>query len=249
MKRSNLYIIIQARMTSTRLPGKVMLPLCGKSVLEVMFERLKRFHEHLIVATTDDGSEAPIVELCKRMNIRSYRGSIHDVLSRYYHAALAYGAEEDDIVVRLTSDCPLVDPDIVQRTIDFFIREKSDLTVAGPHSGFPRGMDTAVFRFALLKRMQENAVSDYDREHVTPYAERIAGELKIVDYTNTADHSRYRLTLDEPDDYRAIREVYRLFDDSVAFTYEALMAMLESHPHIYEMNKHVEQKKRTDDDE
>ncbi len=239
-----LFLIIQARMTSTRLPGKVMLEVCGISVLEWMIRRLEPLREAIVIATTDDGSEAPIVALCERLGVRCFRGSTENVLERYYLAARHFGARSGDIVVRCTSDCPLIDPEIIAGAIARYRAGGYDYLSAGTHSGFPRGMDTEVFGFDLLEKAHREATTPYEREHVTPYLHTTRrSELKIGTYDAGADRSHYRLTLDEPDDFRAIRAVYEGLGCHSGFTYPELIAFLEAHPEIPEMNRHVEQKK------
>lgn len=232
-------------MTSTRLPEKVMLPLCGKTVLEIMFDRLKEFKKNIIIATTNDGTQQPIIRTCQRNGIRVYEGDTEDVLSRYYEAASLFGAKENDAIVRLTSDCPLIDPDIVQKTINYYFENDLDLAGAGPHSGYPRGMDTTVFKFKWLEYMHFHAIEKYDREHVTPYFGKIKTNLKIDNLFNNPDESHYRLTLDEPDDYTVIKEVYKQFNCSIDFTYRELINMLKENPYIVDINKHVKQKNGT----
>jgi spore coat polysaccharide biosynthesis protein SpsF len=238
----NLMIIIQARMTSTRLPGKVMLPLCGKTVLEMMLERLAPFKENIIVATTDEGSQTPIVELCKALHVKYFEGDTDDVLARYYLAAAKFSANDATLIVRCTSDCPLIDVGIVQDTIAFFQNSGAEYVCACQQSGFPRGMDTEVFSFRHLKKAYFNALSAHHKEHVTPYVKENA---RCALFQNAQDHSQYRLTLDEADDYKAIQELYKKLDCKTDFSYETLIETLEQNPHIYEMNKHVEQKKNT----
>lgn len=240
----NLFLIIQARMTSTRLPGKVMLEICGVPVLELMLRRLEQFRNQIIIATTDDGSEAPIIALSERLGIRCFRGSTDDVLERYYRAASHFGARAGDTVVRCTSDCPLIDPEIAAKTIACFEEGPYDYVSAGVHSGYPRGMDTEVFGFDLLAEAHREATTGYEREHVTPYIYVTKKtDLNIGSLKDASDHSRYRLTLDEPDDYRAIRAVYEGLGCRTDFTYTELIGFLQAHPHIHEMNRHVEQKK------
>lgn len=236
----NIKIIIQARMTSTRLPKKVMLPLCGKSVLEVMLDRLQEFHENIIIATINDGSQTPIVELCKHLHVKYFEGDTDDVLARYFHAATKYGAEDEDIIVRCTSDCPLIDTQIIKETIAYFKNSDAEYVCACQNSGFPRGMDTEVFSFKHLKEAYKNAISEHHKEHVTPYVKE---NVKCAFYRNTQDHSKYRLTLDEIDDYRAITALYEKLGCRTDFTYKEMIEVLEANPEIYEMNKHVEQKK------
>lgn len=237
---TNLFIIIQARITSTRLPAKVMLPLCNKTVLEVMIDRLKSYKSNIIIATTNDGNQKPIVELCKKLGLKYYEGDTNNVLSRFYEASVKFNVKDEDIIVRLTSDCPLVDFDITKQTIDYFIKKDVDYVGSGPHSGYPRGLDTAVFRFKLLKYMYENATDDYEKEHVTPYMAKM--NLEVLSYNNKIDDSKYRLTLDEKEDYEAITEIYKKFDNNVNFTYDELITMLNNNQYIYEINQNVQQK-------
>lgn len=236
-----LFIIIQARMTSTRLPGKVMLPLCGRTVLEVMIERLKSFKDNIIIATTNDGTQTPIVELCKKLGIKYYEGDTNNVLSRYYEAAVKFGAKENDIIVRMTSDCPLIDEKIARDTIEYFKKNNVDHVGSGPHSGYPMGIDTSVFRFKLLEHMYFNATEDFEKEHVSPYMMKM--NIEVLSFENKHDDSKYRLTLDEDDDYKAIKEVYKKFDNRLDFSYDELITVLKENEYIYEMNKHVHQKK------
>ena len=238
----NMKIVIQARMTSTRLSAKVMLPLCGKTVLEVMLERLGEFKDNIIIATTDDGSQTPIVELCKRLHVSYFEGDTNDVLARYYHAARKFGADDETIIVRCTSDCPLIDPDIVKKSIEFFTTRDAEYVCACQDSGFPRGMDTEVFSFKHLKEAYENALTEHHKEHVTPYVKE---KVRCASYKNKDDHSKYRLTLDEADDYKAITELYKKLGCRTDFSYEEMIQTLEQNPEIYEINKHVEQKKHT----
>ncbi|WP_125563847.1 MULTISPECIES: cytidylyltransferase domain-containing protein [Pseudoalteromonas] len=238
---NKVQIIIQARMTSTRLPGKVLLPLCTSTVLQVMLERLQDLTENVIVATTDDGSEHPIVALCQRLGVKYFRGSTEDVLSRYYLAARQFGAQDNTAIVRLTSDCPLIDADLVRQAITYYHNHDVDMVSLGPHSGFPRGLDTCVFAFRLLARTHQLATSAPDREHVTlGMAKFNTMNSHIISAGD--DHSHYRLTLDEPDDYTAIKAIYQQLDNRLDFGFSELLETLKNHPHLADINKHVEQK-------
>jgi spore coat polysaccharide biosynthesis protein SpsF len=238
------HIIIQARMTSTRLPKKVMLPLCDKSALEIMFDRLSKFKENIIIATTNDGSEKDITTLCEKLNIKYYRGDTNNVLSRYYESAIKFNIQEDDTVVRLTSDCPLMDGDILENVITFFENSEFDYVSNVVDRSFPRGLDIEVFKFSALKKAYENASLELETEHVTTYIHTThKSEFKIGSFKDKEDNSIYRLTLDEKDDYEAIKEVYKKFDCKIDFSYEELIYVLKQNPYIYEINSHIEQKK------
>lgn len=239
------FIIIQARMSSTRLPGKVMLPLCKKTVLEVMIKRLQVFNKNIIIATTNDGSEMPIVNLCKKLGLKYYKGDTNDVLSRYYEAGVKYGAEDDDIIVRLTSDCPLIDPAILKQCIEKYKKDGVDyLSNVGKKRTYPRGLDCEVFSFSTLQQAFFRAKSEYEREHVTPFIHSThQGEFSISHLYHSEDNSKYRLTLDEKADYEAIQEVYKLLQCKIGFSYEELIQLLKQNPYIYEINKEIKQKR------
>ncbi|WP_187647939.1 cytidylyltransferase domain-containing protein [Nitrosophilus labii] len=242
--KSDLFVIIQARMTSTRLPGKVMLPLCGKTVLEVMIERLNRFAKNIIIATTDDGSEKPIIELCEKKRLRFFRGDTNNVLDRYYKATTAFGAKNSDTIVRLTSDCPLIDQEILKKMLEEFGKKKCDYLSNTIERSFPRGLDIEIFSFEALKRVYENAKMEFEKEHVTTHIHTThKDEFMICQYKDKEDNSKYRLTLDEEADYEAIKEIYKLLKCKTDFSYEDLIEILEKNPYIYEINSHVEQKK------
>jgi len=238
---TNLMVIIQARMTSTRLPGKVLMPLCSTSVLEVMIERLKPLNEHIIVATTNDGSERPILELCNKLNIKSYQGDTEDVLGRYFEAAKKFGANDDTTIVRLTSDCPLIDVQLCQKVIEKHQAGDFDMVNLGPHSGYPRGLDCCAFSFALLANTHRLASHPADREHVTLGMAKF-NDMSVFTYSAQQDLSHFRLTLDEPDDYTAITEIYAAFNQNLDFSYQELIQLLEHRQDILKINQHVNQK-------
>lgn len=237
---NNLLIIIQARTTSTRLPGKVLLPLCNKTALEVMLERLDRFKENIVIATTDDGNQQPILDICNKHEINYYEGDVHNVLDRFYKTAIHYKATNDTIIVRLTSDCPLIDGSILEKSIEYFISENCEFVNSGAIAGYPRGFELAIFKFSLLERTHREVTSDYDKEHVTSYMKRVVKKIDFI--KNSKDHSQYRLTLDEGDDYKCIKRIYESFDNRIDFTYEELIALLEENKDIEKINSHVVQK-------
>ncbi len=236
-----LLIIIQARMTSTRLPGKILMPIGDKPVLQVMIERLGDLKEHIIIATTNDGSEQSIIELCQKLDVKYFQGDIDNVLERYYLAAKQFGAQQDTAIMRLTSDCPLIDLGLVKQCISTYQENSYNMVGLGPHSGYPRGLDTCIFSFDLLEITHRKATAPADREHVT------CGMAKFNDISSFVisaqeDMTQYRLTLDEPDDYTAICAVYQLFNNQLDFDYPQLRKALKAHPEIAEINQHVEQK-------
>lgn len=237
-------IVIQARTTSTRLPKKVLLPLANKTVLEVMLKRLEKFKENIIIATTNDGTQKEIVKICEKHNIKYYEGDTNNVLSRYYEACKKFNLKSDDIVIRCTSDSPFIDANLIEQAIKLYKTSKADYVSLGAHSGFPRGLDSEIFSFLLLKNAFFNAKTDYEKEHVTPYLHTtIKNKLKIKYLINKNNDSKYRITLDEIDDYKAIVQLYEKLGNNENFSYEKLILTLKNNPYIFEINKHVEQKK------
>ena len=239
----NLHIIIQARMSSSRLPGKVLLPLCGKTVLEVIIDRLQKYKKNIIIATTNDGSELPIIEICERENIKYYLGSTNNVLERYYLGAQKFNANDKDIIIRVTSDCPLIDIGLLENCIKMYSSKKYDYVSNRINRTIPVGLDVEVFSFKLLKFMYENAEEDFEKEHVTPYVYLSKkNNYKLGSCEEYPDNSKYRLTLDEYDDYKAIKEVYKKFDNKVDFSYDELISLLKNNQYIFDINKSVCQK-------
>lgn len=233
-----LWIIIQARMGSSRLPKKVMLTIGGRPILEIMLERLSRFKSNIIIATTNDGSESPIVNLCSKLGVKCFQGPEQDVLLRYTQAALHFGAKPNDVIVRCTSDCPLIDSDITEKTIAYFLASNSNFVAAGPHSGFPNGFDTEVFNLEELIDANNNAVSAIQREHLTQYIIKKNG---IDSLYSEVDNSDLRLTLDEVDDLKLIESVYEMFDYKTDFSYDELVNKLRDRADILALNSHVQQ--------
>jgi spore coat polysaccharide biosynthesis protein SpsF len=235
--------IVQARMGSSRLPGKVMKTVKGKPLLQYQIERMEKAKlvDELVVATTEKDIEAPILELCKRLNVSTYRGSENDVLERYYHAAKDYDA---DIIVRMTSDCPLIDPNIIDLVIQYYLDNKYDYVSNTQIRTYPRGMDTEVFSMKLLDEAFFHANMEYEREHVTPYFYLNPEKYSIGQVCNSEDNSHYRLTVDTPEDFRLISIILEdLYCRDNLFDLQMILEKLRSEPALADINKHILQKK------
>ncbi len=235
----NIFIIIQARANSSRLKEKVLLPLCQKSVLEIMIERLSHFKDNIIVATTKNKEDDKIVSICKRVKVKYFRGDEEDVLKRYYEAAKAFDAKEGDIIVRVTADCPLIDQNILKQALDLYSVYECDYVSNTIIRTYPRGLDVEVFGFETLKEAEKRALEKYEREHVTPW---IIKNKKTVPLIDDEDNSHYRLTLDEEDDYLAIKELYEILNCKSDFNYKTLIRTLKLFPYISAINQNVKQK-------
>ncbi|MDR3560130.1 MAG: glycosyltransferase family protein [Negativicutes bacterium] len=237
-------IIVQARMTSTRLPGKVMKEVLGKPLLEYMVERLKRVRsaDEIVVATTANASDQPIVDLCARLHVPSFRGPEFDVLTRYHAAAVANHAAT---VVRVTSDCPLIDPCIIDQVIGFFAGRQIDYDYVSNvmHRTYPRGMDTEVFSFQALDEAFREATDEPDREHVTGFIERQPERYCLGGVCHFEDQSRHRWTVDTPEDFELIRRIIEaIYPSNPLFTMEDVLELLVRHPDWVRINAHIEQK-------
>ncbi len=238
-------IIDQARMTSTRLPGKVMKEILGKPLLEYQIERLRRVDEadEVVIATTTNNSDQPIVELCEDLGVAYYCGSEEDVLSRYYEAAVNFAA---DTVVRVTSDCPLIDPAVVDKVIKYYKnkRDNYDYVSNTLQRTYPRGMDTEVFPFKALEEAFLNAGEQPEREHVTPYICWHPERYRLHNVNYHEDKSRHRWTVDEVEDFILIKNIIEaVYPFNPQFDMEDVLGLLNKHPEWVELNAGVEQKK------
>ena len=237
-------IIVQARMTSTRLPGKVLKQVLGKPLLEYQIERLQRVKlaNEIVIATTTNETDEPIVELCNRLAVAYFRGSEDDVLSRYYGAATAHKA---DLVVRVTSDCPLIDPQVIDTVIDYCLQNQShyDYVSNSLERTYPRGMDTEVFSFSTLQQAFGEATAQPDREHVTPFIYRQPARYRLGHVIYSEDCSHHRWTVDTPEDFELIQKIIEaVYPNQPNFTLEDCLRLLQEQPAWYLINSHIEQK-------
>lgn len=237
-KKDRIVDIVQARMRSTRLPGKVLMDIEGKPMLWRVVDRLKRskrIHE-LAVATSTNASDDRIKKFCDENNIRCIRGSENDVLERYCEAAVACQA---DIVVRHTADCPLIDPCISDQVIDRHLASGADYTCnTYKKYTYPWGLNTEVISFDVLKKAHKEAKQPFDREHVTTYIYQHPAIFKIENLSYKKDLSNLRWTVDEEDDLTFVREVYRLIKKEM-FTMPDVLDLLKKNPYLGSINRRV----------
>lgn len=228
--------IIQARTTSTRLPGKVLKPLLDRPMLVRQVERVKRSQliNVLLVATSTDQSDDRLAEICKKEGVACFRGSLDDVLDRFYRAALSYRPRH---VVRLTGDCPLSDPGIIDQAIKCHIGGAWDYTTNTIEPTFPDGLDVEVFRFACLEQAWREAELPSEREHVTPFMINRPDRFKLCSFKSGRDLSHLRWTVDEEPDYELVKIIFeKLYPQNPAFTAEDVLAYIEANPELQEMN-------------
>lgn len=212
MPISKVTCIIQARMGSSRLPGKVLKLLLGRPVLYWDVYRIKqcKLIDDIVVATSALSRDDAIVELCKENHWQFYRGSESDVLDRYYHGAKQFHAE---VIVRITSDCPLIDPDVSDNVVSAFLHSSPALDYMSNLSPqtYPQGLDTEVFHLACLEKAWSEDKEPASREHVTPYIYSNPGKFLLGFITNESDCSQERWVLDTPNDFAFIEKVYTHF--------------------------------------
>lgn len=231
--------IIQARISSTRLLGKVLKKIEGKTVLEHVATRVKAAKniDDMVVATTVKEEDLEIVKLCAKLGISVFCGSENDVLDRYYQTARLFKANH---IVRITADCPLIDPLVIDEVSELYFQKKADYASNTLPETFPDGLDTEIFSFKTLKIAWENAKLSSEREHVTPYIRKNPNIFKIVNLKCSINLNNKRWTIDEPIDLKFIKIIYKnlYFDDSL-FGMKKILNFLKRHPKIEEINKNI----------
>ena len=231
--------IVQARLSSSRLAGKTMMPLGGTTVLGCVIDRLCQVSsiDCVVVATTINKNDDAIVEWCKNNNIEFFRGDEDNVLSRFVECAKYYKA---DSIVRVTSDNPLVDPSIVEKTINLYIETNADYPANNLIKSFPHGLDVEIVSFDALKISMKSANRLPEFEHVTQFVRHRSNRFKLVNLKSNDDYHQMRVTLDEIDDYQLIKIIYKLSGNSVDFI--ELIKLYKEFPALFNMNRQVADK-------
>ena len=251
-RNPSIVAVIQARMGSSRLPGKVLKDIGGEPMLfrEVVRIRRSQIIGQVVIATTTDKSDDAVAEICTSKGIPCFRGDPYDVLDRYYQAACHFAAR---IIVRLTGDCPLIDPGEIDRTVDAFCGAKVDFAANRLPLPWKRttpiGMDTEVVSFAALERTWHEAKAKYAREHVMPYLYEEPGRFKVLLVDHEPDLGHLRLTVDTSEDLELIRRIFAHFEYSNDFTLDDILALLDQHPELLKLNAGVEHKGYKDIDD
>ena len=233
--------IIQARMNSTRLPGKVLKNIGGKTMLARVVGRAKRAKllDSLMVATSVEPADQAIIAECEQLEVAHFCGSEDDVLDRYYRAAKACRTE---VAVRITADCPLIEPDIIDRVVGAFLDVQPDYASNTLERTYPRGLDVEVIHMEALERTWYEAADKYQRIHVTPYIYQNPDRFQLLSVTAESNYSAYRWTVDEPEDLKFVRSVYARFDDRDVFSWLDVLHLLKQEPDLADMNRAIQQK-------
>ena len=242
MSEKKVGIIIQARLGSTRLPRKILLPINNKPILQIQINRLKKIKRPIYIATTTHPQDLEIKHFSELNNLPCFMGDEENVLKRYYDCAKKFNL---DVIVRITSDCPLLDVLIINKAIRIYLKEDNvNLFLSNTiERTYPRGFDFEIFSFALLEQAFFNAKEYSDLEHVTPFIWRNKlGNVLIKQFKNiNVDNSKYRLTLDTEEDYILIKKLIEEYR-AESLTGEEIISILVANPTLAKINQHIEQK-------
>lgn len=228
----NIGIIIQARTDSERFPNKILQKINDKSVLWHVIERCKHMHLPIIVSTTNRTIDDPIIEISKDCKVNFFRGSTNDVLDRFYQTAKSFSL---DFIIRITADCPLIDPIESSKVIDILKTKNYDY-VALDDTTYPDGLDTEGFSFNSLKKSWMKSTLNSEREHVTPFIKDPKNEFKQYLIKFSKNFSNYRLTVDYPDDLELIQNIYSELDNENMFYIDEIITLLEKKPELLSIN-------------
>lgn len=241
--KAKVVAIIQARMASKRLPGKVLLDVAGEPMLVHVVERTRRARllDEVVVATGEGSGDDPVAQLCQERGYACVRGSEADVLARYLKAARQHLA---DVVVRITADCPLMDPQVIDQVVEAFLGAEPPADYASNRilRRYPVGLDVEVMSRAALERAGKEAHEPYQREHVTPYFYEQPGRFAVLSIEAPEDYGSLRWTVDTEADLRFVREVYARFPGRPHFGWRQVLDLLRAEPHLAAINAHVRQK-------
>ena len=238
----NIGIITQARMTSTRLPAKIFKEVNHKNLLQYHIDRLKQTGFDIAIATTVNATDDCVSEFAEKQQLKFHRGSENNVLSRFHEAATKF---KFDIIIRVTSDCPLIDPHLIRNSVEKYLKfNNPNLYMSnGLERTFARGFDFEIFSFKLLDDAFKNAQLEEDLEHVTPYIwKNKSGKVELYPVKQSTDNSRFRITVDTADDFELVKTLIGKYQAD-KLDYNEIEEILANHPELVAINSHIEQKK------
>ena len=234
-KEYKVSAIIQARLDSHRLPGKVLLKIRNKTILEHVILRLKKSKriDEIIVATSNHKNDSKIVNLCKKKKIKYFCGSKNNLVERYLRAAIKYNCKN---IVRITADCPLIDPFVIDEIIDIY--HKSSYELVSLSGEFPDGLDASILSFKALKKIKLYAKKNYEKEHILQAVSNNPKKFKFLDYEKFSKLGKLRLTLDEPKDYDLISKIFEYMKKDF-FTIQDILNLLLQHKNLLKINDKI----------
>ncbi|MHA7733139.1 cytidylyltransferase domain-containing protein [Nitrosopumilus sp. S6] len=231
-------VIIQARTGSSRLPRKVLSKIQSKTMIWHVINRAKKIKniDQIVLATSSHSSDRILVKIAKNEKIFSYTGSEKDVLDRFYNASQEFDA---DPIIRITADCPLIDPNLISKMLSFFQENKFDFIANNINPTFPDGLDASIFSFSTLEKTWKKAKLRSEREHVVPYMIKQNSNFKIFSYENSTDLSHYRWTVDEKDDLIFVRKIFRLLKPNFLFSTKDILKIIKQNPNLLKINSGI----------
>jgi len=237
-KTTKITCIIQARTNSRRLQNKVLLKISNSPIIIHILDRIKKsnYIEQIILATSSNSDDQILLDIANNNQIISFKGNEFDVLDRFYNAAKEYDA---DPIIRITGDCPLIDPILIDKMTKFFLENNFDYMSNTIERTFPDGLDVEIFTFATLKKAFSEATWLSEREHVTPYIIKNPKLFKIFSYTNDVNLSHFRWCLDEESDYKMIQKIFYELKPKKFFTTKDILDLLEKNPEISKINSGI----------
>jgi spore coat polysaccharide biosynthesis protein SpsF len=266
---NKIVAIIQARMSASRLPGKVLLDIAGEPMLARVVERTRRSRwvDQVVVATSSESIDDPIEDFCSEVKYPCFRGSLQDVLDRYYRAAVYYSA---GVIVRITADCPIIDPVVIDQTLSAFYDHGPSIITRNPEvpgywklpraglspvwdftanrlpppwkRTFPIGLDTEVCTFTALEAAWRNADQSHQREHVMPYLYEDDQDFQVLVVNHEPDFGETRLTVDTPEDLELLNTIYENIDQGDEFSWYEVLDLLRNQPELMKLNADIEHK-------
>lgn len=235
----NPIIMIQARTGSKRFPTKVLSNIQSKPMIWHVINRLKKVKskKQIVLITTKKKSDKVLLKIAEKNNISSFSGDENNVLNRHYECAKVFDA---DPIIRITSDCPLIDPNIVENILQFYLKHNFDFVSNAIKPSYPDGLDTEIISFSALQKTAKLAKLKQDREHVTTYITNHPKKFKIHNYSNSTDLSSLRWTVDRFDDLVFVRKIYSLMRPKKIFHMEQILKILEKYPDLLKINSHID---------
>jgi spore coat polysaccharide biosynthesis protein SpsF (cytidylyltransferase family) len=234
---TKIVIIVQARLGSTRFPKKVLKLIQKKSMIWHVINRLKQVSDidNIILATTTKKEDTVLINIAKNNDVDYFQGKTSNVLNRFYECTKKFDA---DVVIRITADCPLIDPKLIQQMLNFYVNNNFDYVSNTIKPTYPDGLDVEIFSFQVLKKTFESAKLQSELEHVTPYIKKNPKKFKLFNFENTRDYSNIRLTVDEPDDLKFIRQIYKKLESETS-SFNKIIKIISSEPKLLKINQHI----------
>jgi len=234
-KKNKVSAIVQARLDSHRLPGKVLLKIRNKTILEHVILRLKKSKKinEIIVATSNHKNDRKIVNLCKKKKIKYFCGSKNNLIERYLGAAIKYNSKN---IVRITADCPLIDPYVIDEIIDIY--NKSSYELVSLSGEFPDGLDVSILSFKALKKIKLYAKKKYEKEHILQTVYNNPKKFKFLDYEKFLNLGKFRLTLDEPKDFVLISKIFEYIKKDF-FKIQDILSLFSKHKKLLKINDKI----------